>query len=168
MTESSKELSNTAQLDEKWPLSVEVGRIPFINLALQQNSFPVIREIILTNHAGHDLEGLECLFSSSTEFIQETIIDVKILKQDEALSIHDIALEFNYQLLANLSDAMKGNITLDIRQNGQLLYHQDMEVTAFAPDQWLGPDVIPELICAFVTPNLSVINQLLPIISDEL
>ena len=157
-----------AAAEEQTAVAAELNYIPLINLALYQNSIPVVYELALSNRSGSDLEQLECVFTSSPDFIREKTVAVDLLKSEDKLPLHDLGLELNYQLLSSISEMMNGKLNLEIRQRGQTLFRKDYDLAAFAADQWLGLRVMPELLCSFVTPNLDVINHLLTLVAEEL
>ncbi len=154
------------QQDHKFP--VELAYVPFFNLALQQNAVPVINELKLKNHTGHDLKNIECIFSAKPALILPKTVSVESLKNGEELPIHDLGIELDYELLVSLSEALKGKLELEIRSDAEVLYSNSYDVEAFAADQWLGLEVMPELLAAFVTPNLDVVAQLQTVVAAEL
>ncbi|MBR4673035.1 MAG: DUF3320 domain-containing protein [Victivallales bacterium] len=149
-------------------LNAKVNYIPAINLSLEQNAINVIQEITLVNQTDHDLENLECHLASTSEFFDAATIKIERLKAKEELPLHDIRLTLNYQLLSTLTEPLKGKMTLEITQEGNTLLHQEHDMLALSADQWLGTNIFPELICAYVTPNLEVVNHLLSIVAEEL
>ena len=148
--------------------SVELEYVPFFNLALQQNAVPVINELKLKNDTGHDLENLECVFSANPALILPKTVFVESVKNGEELPIHDLGIELDYELLVSLSEALKGKLELEIRSGNDVLFSDRYDIEAFAADQWLGLEVMPELLAAFVTPNLEVVAQLQTVVADEL
>ena len=149
-------------------LAAKVSYLSTINLSLEQNAITIVQEITLTNLIDHDLETLECVLSSPTGFFETASIKVARLKAGEELPLHDIRITLNYQLLSTLTEPLNGKMVLEIMQEGESLLRQEHEMTALPPDQWLGSGIFPELICAYVTPNLDVINQLLSVVAEEL
>ncbi len=149
-------------------LAAKVTYIPTINLSLEQNSINVIQEITLLNKTDEDLENLECTLSSPMEFFETATIRVGRIKAREELPLHDIRIALNFQLLSTLTETLKGKMTLEVVQEGNTLLKQEHEMTALPPDQWLGSSIFPELICAYVTPNLEVVNHLLTVVAEEL
>ncbi len=145
---------------DKNNFSADLSFVPFFNLALQQNALPIVYELKLINNTGKDMENLQCRFSSVPEFIIEKVIPINKVKSGEELCINKPDIEFNYDLLSNLSESMKGKLKLEISVNSGVLFQKDFECEAFAPDQWLGMQVMPELLTSFVTPNLDVIAHL--------
>ncbi|MBR7108092.1 MAG: DUF3320 domain-containing protein [Lentisphaeria bacterium] len=148
--------------------SAELSFVPLFNLALQQNALPVIYELKLINNTGSDIDDLQCRFSASPEFIIEKYIPVNKVKAGEELCINKPDIELNYDLLSALSESMKGKLKLEISDGNRILFQKDFECEAFAPDQWLGMQIMPELLASFVTPNLDVVAHLQSAVSLEL
>ena len=149
-------------------LTAELDFLPFFNLAFQQNGVPAVRELKLTNRSDRPLGGLVCTFTSSPEMILPKTIHAEEITPGETLAMHDLGIELNCDYLTALSEAVKGKLKLEVFWNGQTVFRQDYDVTAFAADQWTGRDVMPELLAAFVTPNLDVISELQACASEEL
>ena len=148
--------------------SAELSFIPLFNLALQQNAFPVVHELKLLNNSEKNLENLQCRFSAVPEFILEKTVFVNKINAKEELVIDKPEIELNYELLSQLSECMKGKLKLEIICDDQTIFRKDFECEAFAPDQWLGYQTMPELLASFVTPNLEVISNLQSSVAHEL
>ena len=149
--------------------SAELSFVPLFNLALQQNALPVVQELILNNDSGRDLENLQCRFSAVPEFIHEKTIQVSKIKKGEKLSLDKLEIELDYDLLSQLSERVKGQLLLEIIDDTQTtLFQKGFECEAFAPDQWHGMEIMPELLASFVTPNLEVISHLQSAVAEEL
>ncbi len=148
--------------------SAELSFVPLFNLALQQNALPVAHELKLLNHTPQMIENLECLISSEPAFILEKKIFVQQIKSGEELLLDAPELDLNCNLLSTLSERMKCKLKLQITAGEETLFQKDFDCEAFAPDQWLGMAVMPELLTSFVTPNLDVIAHLQSAAAHEL
>ena len=148
--------------------SAELSFVPHFNLALQQNAMPVVYELKLINHTGSDIKDLQCKFSAVPEFIHEKNIQVNTVKAGKDLCINTPEIELNYNLLSSLSERMKGKLKLEISAGEQTIFQKDFDCEAFAPDQWLGMAIMPELLTSFVTPNLDVVAHLQSSVAREL
>ena len=161
-------MTEMADHDPSAGFSAKLMFVPYFNLALQQNAIPVVYELKLTNHTGRDIEYLECRFSAAPEFIHAKNISVDKLESEEELAIDALDLELNYDLLANLSEGMKGKFKLAVVAGDAVLFREEYDCEAFAPDQWLGLKIMPELLASFVTPNLDVVAHLQSSAAHEL
>ena len=148
--------------------SVELAYVPYFNLALQQNALPVVYALKLANRTGADLEHLECRFSAEPPFIHEKTISVDKIASGEELALDKLNIELNYDLLSQLSEGIKGRLKLEVAAGAEMLFQQDFDCEAFAPDQWLGIQIMPELLASFVTPNLEAVAHLQSSVACEL
>ena len=149
-------------------VSAELSFVPLFNLALQQNALPVVHELKLSNDSGQDLENLECRFFAVPPFIQEKTIQISKIKNGEKISLDKLGIELDHTFLSQLSERIKGQLHLEISDDSQTLFQKEFECEAFAPDQWHGMEIMPELLASFVTPNLEVIAHLQSSVADEL
>ncbi len=167
MTES--DISPVSPEPEAVPrLAAELDFLPFFNLAFQQNDVPAVRELKLTNQSAQPLAGLVCTFTSSPEMILPKTIHVEEIAPGETLALHDLGLDLNIEFLTSLSEAVKGKLKLEVFRDGRTLCSREYDVTAYAADQWTGLSVMPELLAAFVTPNLDAVSELQARASEEL
>ena len=150
------------------PFSAELDILPCFNLALQQNAIPFVRELKLTNRTGADLKGIECVFSSAPPVIRPKTVIADLVRNDETLALNDLGVELDYDFLAGLSDTAKCRITLTVNHGREQLFQGEYDADACAPDQWLGVELMPELLASFVTPNLEIIAQLQSQVASEL
>ncbi len=146
--------------------SIEV--LPFLNLALQQNSMPFVFELKLHNETDKDFSDIECRFSSIPGFVVSKTIHVVSLSAGQELVLRDLGIELDYTFLTSISDKVAGKVILDVACKDEILVHSEHSVDLFAVDQWLGLRVFPELLCTFVTPNMEVISHLMGDVAREL
>lgn len=149
-------------------LTAELTFVPVFNLALQQNALPVVYELKLKNNTGMDLHNIQCQFSSQPGFIVNKTLTVETLKNGEELPLHDLNIELDDKILLSISESMQGKLRVTITSQNETHANLEYPVEAFAADQWLGAHILPELLCAFVTPNLEVISHLQSGVADEL
>ena len=151
------------------PLTLALDYVPAVNLAFQQNGQPVVRKIEIGNASEEDFHDLVCVISSSPKFFEETTLHLDTIDAGESVAILEPKIPLNYAFLAGLSDAVAGTLTAEIRDaRGNVLLQKYFHAAAFSPDQWLGKNSIPELLAAFVTPNLEIITELQSRVAAEL
>lgn len=138
------------------PLVLELSSLPALNLALQQNRHPIIQSLKLTNLSDRDFRALTCTISANPEIFPETVLQISSVEAGESIVpvIPDILP--NYDFLSKISDTVAGTLNVKVSTEDEgLILSRDFPVAAYAPDQWLGSDSMPELLAAFVTPNQS-------------
>ena len=111
-------------------LSAELEYLPFINLAIQQNALPLVRELTLVNHSDTKKERVECVFSSVPGFIAEKKISVEGLEAGEERPIRDLEIGLDYSFLSSISEEMKGKLVLELRLEGESVFRREYELTA--------------------------------------
>lgn len=158
-------MENNANMEN---FSAELAFIPLFNLALQQNALPVIYELKLINNTDKTIENLNCIFSATPDFIHEKAITVQKINSHEELVLDRLDIKLNYNFLSSLSERVKCELRLQITDCENILFKKNFDCEAFAPDQWLGPRVMPELLASFVTPNLEVVAYLQSQVAYEL
>ena len=170
-TEPSK-ISNVALDDSliiggKSGITIELETLPFVNLSIEQNKIRLVRFIKLTNNMGRDWHNFECRFEA--DFIVPKSITVNSLKNGESLYLSDIDVSLNYTFLSSLAENVKSKLYVKICWHNKLLLGQtETYIELFSYDQWLGLQVMPELLCSFVTPNMETISYLGGKVSEEL
>lgn len=149
-------------------LNVDIENLPFLNIALQQNNIPFVFELKLNNGLARELSAIECRFSSVPEFIIPKTVHVELLEPGRELVLRDLGIELDYQFLVAISEKIAAKLVLEVVSNGEPLSRKEYAIDLFAADQWLGLNVLPELLCAFVTPNLEVVSHLMNSVAREL
>ncbi|MBE6357377.1 MAG: DUF3320 domain-containing protein [Lentisphaerae bacterium] len=149
-------------------LTAALDFVPRLNLAVQQNAVTFIRSITLNNQSGSDLAALECVLTAEPEFIREKVLNIEQLKSGEEMIINDPEPVLNYDLLAGLDDCIRGKLFLQVRTPEGKIFESAYDCDVFAPDQWLGSQTMPELIAAFVTPNMEIVARLQSEVAAEL
>ena len=153
---------------ETGDFAVELDFIPRLNLAVQQNSITFIHRIKLLNRTGRDFTGCECTLSAEPGFIREKTFRIEKIRTGESTVITEPQTVPDYDLLAATADSFRGNLILTVSCENETLCRETFSCEVFAPDQWLGREVMPELLAAFVTPNVEIISRLLHDTAAEL
>ncbi len=141
-------------------VQAEILLLPCVNLALQQNGLSLVQSLRLRNAAAVDLVNLEGVFFSEPGFTQPCTVHVERLDAGTETALGKIDLKLDFDFLAAVTDLIKGRLVFELRSDGQTLLRQEHAVEVLAPDQWLGLHVMPELLAAFVTPNLETVTFL--------
>lgn len=139
-----------------------------VNLALQQNSRPLVDELKLKNCSGRDLKNLNCTFFTEPELTTKKSIHIEALADNEELVLHHVDIELKYEILTVLSSPLKGKLILEIKEEDKIALQEEHDLTAYPADQCLGFQFVPELLASFVTPNMEVVSILLNMVSFEL
>lgn len=158
--------NNTLSTDNS--ISTKLDVIPCFNLSLQQNNVPIVKAITLVNDTDNMLDNLVLHITAAPECVPPTALNVQPLHPRASLTISTPNVDLDYAFLAKLTEAVQGKLTVKLLKNDQPLAETSQPFTAFAPDQWLGLDIMPELLASFVTPNIPCIAALQTAVAEEL
>jgi hypothetical protein len=140
-----------------------------LNLAIQQNNFSLVREVVIRNRTADTLTKLTCTLSvSPSSFATPKIFSVQDIPPSGKVALRDLSLDLDFAQLLNLAEPIHGMLSLSISSGDNELFKDERPLKIFTPDQWLGPFILPELTAAFVMPNLPPIQQLAQAALQEL
>ncbi|MCO1336274.1 DUF3320 domain-containing protein [Microbulbifer sp. OS29] len=133
-----------------------------INFACHQSAFAVLRELKIENRDNEqDLSELSVTLEASPAFLKQKTWVVDRLSAGGQLSLKDRDLELDGGFLFELTESMRGVVTIRVNCAGELLQEMNIELELLARNEWGGSDYMPELLAAFCTPNDPVIDRLL-------
>ncbi len=132
-----------------------------VSYASFQNSIPLLHEILVENIGQCSLRDVEVAIVSEPAFIEPIHLRFEILKVGENRRIAPINVKLRHQYLADLTEAEKGLLIVEIHAGGKLLLTVKEPVEVLAYDQWGGTRGIPELLAAFCQPNHPVVDRII-------
>ena len=134
-------------------VQVSLTHLPVINFSLQQNHVPVIREILLKNLSGEELDSLDIHISFDPDFAEKTVLHVDKLGIDATATLTDIPVKMSTSFLSNLTERIEGSIKIEVLKGDEVVGTASEEISVLAYDQWGGLSILPAMLTAFVTPN---------------
>lgn len=142
-------------------VNIKSSVIPSINLALQQNAFPVIADVKIENFTENDLLSIELSVTSSPDFLINRTWPIEKIKAGEQLVIEDKRVELKSDFLRDITESLKGEFHFILKQGDFVLTESTHIVQLLAKNEWGGMNVLPEIIAAFVQPNDSAVQGIL-------
>ncbi len=130
-----------------------------INYAMQQNHVQPIHRLRIRNTSGKELRNLTLEVVSDPAFIKPYKLDIPSLRNREKRNI-DVVLSQIPSLLFAQTESVRGTLTVTLSQKDRIIEQANRDITILAYDEWQGPDVMPEVTAAFVTPNHSYVAEL--------
>ena len=160
--------SNQEDAEEREP-DFEWKSLRFLNLAIQQSRFPLVPELIVRNHGEEPLSGLSCTIAvEPASFASEKSFPVEDVRPGRQVAVRNLSPSPDFDKLLSLVEPIHGSIRLSVRSGDSILFEEERPLEIYAPDQWTGPDVLPELTAAFVMPNFPDSQELVKSVSEEL
>lgn len=136
--------------------------------ASYQNAIPVVRSIVIENHTGRHFNSCLVELSSSPSFLRPKSWTVDRLTPGDNLSLSDRKVELDAAYLAGLNEAERGEITLRLTANGEVVDERHFPVRLLARDEWGGVSDMVQLLPAFAMPNDPAIARILRAAAERL
>ena len=147
---------------------VQVDYSQYINFAFQQNSIPILRRIEIQNNTERDWYSVQCRIEASPDWAEVLELDITSIPAGTTYTFTDVPLNLDIEYLVNLSERVRGTIRVQVlgaedspSASREKLSDQRYPVDVYAHDEWMGLRSLPEILAAFVTPNLAIVEQLL-------
>jgi very-short-patch-repair endonuclease len=142
-------------------MKIEMTYLPAVNLAMQQNRVPVIRELRIQNQAGRDLANVEVTVAPEPPFAEPVRIQIGTMAADETKTLDAVRLNLQPNFFAQMTEGVAGDIAVTVTADNEPCHKQEFPVEALAYDQWCGNGILPEMLSAFVTPNHPAVTPVL-------
>jgi very-short-patch-repair endonuclease len=133
-----------------------------INFAYHQSAFPVLTDLSIENlDEEARVEGLLIELTSNPGFIKPKVWRVDRLAEGGRVRVQGRDLELDADFLLNLSEAVRGTVTITVKKDENIIdeYIHEIEILAF--NEWGGVGYMPELLAAFSTPNDPNVDRIL-------
>ncbi|MFA6814954.1 MAG: DUF3320 domain-containing protein [Lentisphaeria bacterium] len=152
-------------IDKTPAWDIKIDYLSCVNFALQQSSVPFIRAIEVQNNSDFTYTSVKLKISTSPEFTATQYFEIDRIDANKSWSTTRCDIKLNFDYFANLSEKVNATLKLELFRNkndGQeeVLAEKSLEVAALAANAWIGIHSMPELLAAFVTPNLNAIATL--------
>ena len=140
-----------------------------LNFAAHQSAFSVLRRLETENLDDEQREDdLVLNLQSNPAFIREKTWPVDRIAPRGLISITDRDLEVNGEFLLNLTDSVRGTVTLRLDKDGNTLAELTKRVELLAYNEWGGAGFMPELLASFSIPNDPAVDKILRNASEVL
>lgn len=132
-----------------------------ITFASHQNDVPVLLELNVENLSEGPLENLCLSVSADPAIFGARDWTIDRLDAGAKLRITDRRLPLAGGLLDKLTDRLRADVRIVLRQGDEILAETTDTVEALARNEWGGARYMPELLAAFVTPNDGFVQKVL-------
>lgn len=136
--------------------------------ASYQNAVPVVRSIEIENRTDKNFHACLVEISSSPSFLRPKSWTVDRLAPGDSLALSDRKVELDAAYLAGLNEAERGEITLRLSVNGEVLDERHVPVRLLARDEWGGVADMIQLLPAFAMPNDPAVARILRTAAERL
>lgn len=152
------DVENKKQPDPKNSLQVDCASA--LNFVLQQNSVPLIRQILISST--EIISDSRIVIRSNPECFKEHTIYIANLEANQILALDKPKLMFDTKKLQELSENIKGSIDVVwLTEKEEVLEEQQVEIDLLTVNTWGGERQPIELLASFSQPNASALSPIL-------
>lgn len=149
-------------MKEEDPVDIVVfDYIPAVSYALYQNHVPVIRQLSVKNNSDKEWPSLIIHIIPSDDFAEPLQINADQVLPGEVFKPEIIQLKLKPAFINSLTEKMISSLRLVIHTGEEEIHSREYEIDLLAYDQWLGSAILPEMLSAFVMPNLPELTPIL-------
>ena len=134
-------------------ISIQVDHATDINFAYVCNGQPIIHSIRITNRSGQDMEDVLLTIACDSKLCESYAQKISILPAGETLTIPDVELKVNAQLLAANLEAETCTLTLRLTCDDRQVAAAEASVHLQEYEHWLGCNKDVKQLAAFIMPN---------------
>ena len=141
---------------------------PVVNMALWQNSVPMLSELSFTNTGSTALAQLTIELESEPPLLRPRSWRLQDIEPGQLRIVTDLDVQLDGPALQNLTEASQGTVRLRAFSNDKAIGEFRQEVRILAHNEWGGARSIPDILAAFVQPNEPAVARIIRQASDIL
>ena len=131
------------------------------SLVFQQNQFPLIENLELTNHSQESFELIQVIAKFDPPEFEQAIWNVNELSPGRSVGLKETHLRLSADRLERLNERRMVGLKFSAVVGGREIAVVEKEIELLPKNQWGGEMHMPELLAAFVTPNTAYCDSLL-------
>ncbi|WP_395674619.1 DUF3320 domain-containing protein [Inquilinus sp.] len=145
--------------------AVVAGKVGF---ASHQNAVPVLRELEIASTAESAVDDIALTLTADPPFLVAKTWRIDRLAPDGPLHVTDRDVALNAGFLGELTESIRGTVTLRLTAGEQVLAESAHPIELLARSEWGGAGTMAELLPVFVMPNDPAVDRVLKAASDVL
>ena len=144
-------------------IELNIEYLKGVNFALTNNGIATCQSLTMKN-LGEDLHDV-CVECSGEYFTQTRSAVIPLLPKGEVMRLSDFCIKPDSEKMISFTESV--NTTFNIKvwadyadeEHRQEVFANDYDIRLLAYDQWLGIDILPQSLSAFVMPNHPAISK---------
>jgi len=124
-----------------------------VNFAMQQNYVPIVKKLTVKNLHEKDIKDIDIEITVEPEFAHKWTMRIEAIPALQAIELGALNIKLSPVFLYSLTEKMSGAIFVNVKQGEAILASIVHDIGVLAFDEWSGSLIMPEIICAFITPN---------------
>ncbi|MCF7676303.1 MAG: hypothetical protein K9N23_23320 [Akkermansiaceae bacterium] len=123
-----------------------------INYAFQQNSIPVVKELLFKNDAT-PRKDLVIRVNTEPAFAAPVEIRLQGIDAEGEFRVAPLDLKLSHDFLAGLNERISGWLKAEVIDGEDVVASISEPISLLARNEWCGLVSLPEILAAFVLPN---------------
>ena len=133
-----------------------------LNFACHQSAYPVLRDLRIENLDEETrLDNVLVTLSADPGFIKQKSWRIDRIAASGVAPVRHRDIELDGGFLLNLSDSLRGTVSVRVETGSEVLTEETMPVELLAYNEWGGSGYMPELLPAFSMPNDPGVDRIL-------
>ncbi|MBN2784302.1 MAG: DUF4011 domain-containing protein [Pontiellaceae bacterium] len=143
------------------PLLISADIAPVYSVVFQQNQFPLIENLELTNHSPESFELIQVVAEFDPPEFEPVTWNIDELSSGQSVSLKETHLRLSAGALDRLNERRMVGLKFSAIADGREIAAIEKQIELLPKNQWGGEMHMPELLAAFVTPNSAYCDALL-------
>ena len=131
--------------------------LPCVNYAMMCNGISTCIQCVVVNEDTEDWRQVRVAVTGQDILSSEVLLDH--VPQGKRLQVKNLRIEPELQELVNITESIQTQFSITVSVAGEEIIHEEHAVSLLPFDQWPGPNVMPQLLSAFVTPNHPLLSR---------
>ena len=129
------------------------------SVAAQQNQFPLITQLQLTNDREEAFEDLEVCVRFNPPLIEQNVWTISEIGSKQSIDLHGGNLRLPASTLLELSERSVLDVVFEVSHNENILAKHLCKTELLPYNHWGGESTMPELLAAYILPNSPVVEN---------
>lgn len=142
-------------------ISIRADLAQRVTFASHQNDVAIVLSLAVANETADQIDDLTVEISADPPIIAPRFWQIDRIPAGGETLIRDRKVPLAGGMLQELTEAMRAEARLTLRQGDAILAEERFPLRALARNEWGGARHMPELLAAFVTPNDPAVSRVL-------
>ena len=129
------------------------------SVAAQQNQFPLITQLQLTNDREEAFEDLEVCVRFNPPLIEQNVWTISEIGSKQSIDLHGGNLRLPASTLLELTERSVLDVVFEVSHNENILAKHLCKTELLPYNHWGGESTMPELLAAYILPNSPVVEN---------
>lgn len=135
-------------------ISITADLTQKINFAFVQNYVPVVRKVLLKNNTSETISDVTFRIEFEPQFAKPFEQRIAALDPERTAEISPVELTVSADHLYSITEKVVAAANFSIEKDGEIIESVSGTVELLPANYWMGVGCVPEMISAFVCPNL--------------